>query len=65
MCITITTIYGILYRMARPTKKEAVVIENRNVLIIYAYTILGISQANIARIFRLPRNTVSHVVKTL
>lgn len=51
--------------MARPTKKEAVVIENRNVLIIYAYTILGISQANIARIFRLPRNTVSHVVKTL
>lgn len=48
--------------MARPTKELAWIIKERNVVIVSLME-RGITQADIARIMRVPRNTVSMVVR--
>lgn len=48
--------------MARPKSEQGYIIQKRNEFIRMAAG-LGISQADIARIFRLPRNTVNTVLK--
>jgi len=49
--------------MARPTKKEAGLIAIRNQFIIRAQKEHGLSLADLAYVFRIPRNTAYTVTK--
>jgi predicted DNA-binding protein YlxM (UPF0122 family) len=52
-----------MYTYGRPTKKEQILLAKRKAIIINLWSTKEYTQAELAFIFRVPRNTIHQIVK--